>query len=171
MPHVLFGTISCHMYHLMPHGLFGTISCHMGCLVPSTGRKVKHCCTVSYHWVIRNDDTISRYATSVYPALCSQQLKVKVFASEPRESLCPYDSPNVRAGSSRPRTVSLSDILVTSLCLAHTHTLLSNTISLSDILVAYTHAYVIPIKLLFWNTFRLPFTCNLPPMNVVKTYQ
>ena len=22
-----------------------------------------------------------------------------------------------------------------------------------------------------WNTFRLSFTCNLPPMNVVKTYQ
>ena len=41
-----------------------------------------------------------------------------------RESgLRPYDSPNLCLGIYRPKTVTLSDILVTRLSLAHTHTL------------------------------------------------
>ena len=67
--------------------------------------------------------------------LRSEQLKVKMFASPPGESLHPYDSLNLHFWISRPQTVSLSDILVTRL--SHIH----------------THAYVMVITLLFFRIF------------------
>ena len=74
--------------------------------------------------------------------LRSEQLKVKLFTSPPGGSLRPYDSPNICSGISHLKTVTLSDILVTRLCLAHTH----------------THAYVIVITSLFLDFFSLAFS-------------
>ena len=45
------------------------VTCKVRIRTNDTGRKIKQCCTASYHWVIRNDDTIRGYATSVYTPL------------------------------------------------------------------------------------------------------